>query len=92
MKEGSFDSQFQGQIPNLDFSTSTAIKTPDQVPERIDLSQVPSQVLKSNVMESLISQNDDLMARLTVSLRRISLLEEKYADAKTEAAKTRSQH
>lgn len=42
--------------------------------------------LKSAVIESLIQQNEDLGARLTVSHRRISLLEEEIAEmrAKTE--------
>jgi chromosome segregation ATPase len=88
MKEGSFE----GQIPGLDFSSNLQTKTPDQLPERIDFSQIPENVLKSNVIESLISQNDDLMARLTVSLRRISLLEEKFSDAKNETNQYRSKY
>ncbi len=90
MKEGSFE----GLMSGLDFNSSTDQKpnTPDQMPERINLSQVPEQILRSNVMESLISQNDDLMARLNVSLRRISLLEEKCTDAKNETAQFREQY
>lgn len=38
-------------------------------------SSIPNEILKSNTVENLISQNDDLMARLKVTLRRLSVLE-----------------
>jgi chromosome segregation ATPase len=99
MKEGSFE----GLMSGLDFNSNLSQKTnargstatpatPDQMPAPLNLSNVPEPILRSNVMESLISQNDDLMARLNVALRRISLLEEKYKDAKTESAQVRAQH
>ena len=59
------------------FQELSQVPIPSQLPDRPDLSSLPSEVLRSGAVESLISQNDDLMARLSVSLRRISLLEEK---------------
>ncbi len=92
MKEGSFE----GLMSGLDFNTDPNLKnhqpTPDELPKKIDLTNVPENILRANVMESLISQNDDLMARLNVSLRRISLLEEKYTDAKTETGTVRAKY
>ncbi len=51
------------------------IPLPDEMPRRQDLSQLPREILKSSTVENLISQNEDLMARLTVALRRLSILE-----------------
>lgn len=84
MSSGSFDSQLTG----LDFESEIeirSIKTPNQLPDRIDLTQVPENILRSGVIESLINQNDDLMSRLTVALRRVASLEEKIADSQLEA-------
>ena len=39
------------------------------------LQRVPKDILRSSSIESLISQNEDLMARLKVTIRRLSLLE-----------------
>lgn len=51
------------------------IPLPDELPRRADLSHLPKEILKSSTVENLISQNEDVMARLKVSLRRLSLLE-----------------
>lgn len=40
-----------------------------------DYSQIPRDILKSTTVENLISQNEDLMSRLKVALRRLSTLE-----------------
>ena len=40
-----------------------------------DYSHIPKDILKSNTVENLISQNEDLMSRLKVALRRLSTLE-----------------
>lgn len=52
-----------------------SIPLPDEVPRRQDLSQIPKDILKSTTVENLISQNEDLMGRLKVALRRLSSLE-----------------
>jgi chromosome segregation ATPase len=53
-----------------------AVPLPNEVPRKLDLSHLPLPVLRSGSVEALIAQNEDLMARLTVTLRRLSLLEE----------------
>lgn len=66
-------------LANLDFdqtsNRSEGIPLPDEMPKRNDFSHLPKEILKSSTVENLISQNEDLMARLKVSLRRLSLLE-----------------
>ncbi|MCB0356176.1 MAG: hypothetical protein KDD40_04175 [Bdellovibrionales bacterium] len=47
-----------------------------------DFSQWPIEVARSKAVEALIQQNDDLMARLSVQLRRISALEEELNTSK----------
>lgn len=76
MENGSFQAQSQvndleGERPNL--------PVPNQVPEPVDLSHLPSHILRSGAVETLIQQNEDLTARLRVGLRRNSLLEEKIS-------------
>ncbi len=45
-------------------------------PEIFDFKQIPRDVRKSGTVEALISQNEDLMARLKVNLRRMTTLED----------------
>ncbi len=56
------------------------IPTPNQIPAAIDLSQLPSHVLRSGAVEALANQNEDLVARLSVTLRRTALLENEIAE------------
>lgn len=68
------------ELSNLDFVPEQhkeigSIPLPDEMPRRHDLSQIPKDILKSNTVENLISQNEDLMGRLKVALRRLSSLE-----------------
>lgn len=71
------------KLANLDFETDnetemfsiSRIPLPDELPRQTDYSHLPKDILKSSTVEGLISQNEDLMARLKVSLRRLSLLE-----------------
>lgn len=65
------------------------IPLPDEMPKRPDLSQIPKEILKSSTVENLISQNEDLMARLKVSLRRLSLLELENQKLSEETQKAR---
>ncbi len=57
-----------------------SVPLPNQVPSPVDLSVVPEHILRSGAVESLIQQNEDLMARLAVALRRNSLLEERVSE------------
>lgn len=52
------------------------IPLPNHLPRKLDLSILPDNVQKSGAIDSLIRQNEDLMARLNVALRRHSILEE----------------
>lgn len=63
--------QGQGHGPEI-----SLVPIPSELPNKPDLTDLPSHILRSGAVESLISQNDDLMARLSVSLRRCALLEE----------------
>ncbi len=53
-----------------------SIPLPSQVPKGLDFTDIPVSALKSSTLESLISQNEDLMARLSVALRKVNELEE----------------
>ncbi len=55
--------------------TKAQLALPDELPLRPDLSHLPDHVLRSTAVETLLQQNDELMSRLSVSLRRISNLE-----------------
>lgn len=56
------------------------IPTPNQIPAPVHLQQIPGHVLRSGAIEALASQNEDLVARLSVALRRAALLENQIAD------------
>jgi chromosome segregation ATPase len=57
------------ELSHLNFETEQKEYQPQ------DYSHIPKDILKSNTVENLISQNEDLMSRLKVSLRRLSTLE-----------------
>ncbi len=67
------------------------IPLPNELPAALNLQHLPSQVLHSSTVETLIGQNEDLMARLKVNLRRNSLLEQKLlqVEADLEAQKNK---
>ena len=66
------------------------IPVPSEVPVAVDTSLIPKEVLRTGAVESLISQNEDLMARIKVLIRRQSSLENQLADA--EKAKQATAH
>ncbi|NJL24681.1 MAG: hypothetical protein HC902_05610 [Calothrix sp. SM1_5_4] len=72
------------------FHTSQAderVKTiplPNQLPKGLDFTEIHPSALKSSALETLISQNEDLMARLSVSLRKTSELEERLSASESE--------
>ena len=59
-------------LPELNQNRNTL---PDHLPMPLQRDQIPAELLRSSTIESLISQNEDLMARLKVTLRRLSILE-----------------
>lgn len=90
METESFQS---AKLEHLNFETETSpvrgIPLPDELPKRSDLSHLPKDILKSSTVENLISQNEDLMARLKVSLRRLSILETENQKLSEETNKAR---
>ena len=52
------------------------LPVPNQLPQTPDLSHLPADILRSSTVETLIHQNEDLLSRLSLSLRRNSSLEE----------------
>ena len=58
------------------------VPLPTEIPEPPNLSQLPQDILHSGTVETLIGQNDDLMARLKVTLRRQSILEQDILNLK----------
>lgn len=88
------DSFQTAKLGHLDFHTTETpsvsnIPLPDELPRRADLSHLPKEILKSSTVENLISQNEDLMARLKVALRRLSILETDNQKLSEEANKAR---
>lgn len=81
MENGSFHNL---ELSDLNFSTDLTddfvefkrqpLKTPQ--PQVVDFKHIPEDVRKSNTVETLISQNEDLMARLKITLRRMTMLED----------------
>ncbi len=68
-------------LRNIDFLQDeetfsiSKIALPDEMPRAADRADIPHELLKSTTVENLISQNEDLMGRLKVALRRLSSIE-----------------
>lgn len=56
------------------------IPLPMEIPPPPNLSQLPSHILHSGTVETLIGQNEDLFARLKVNIRRNSILEQQIME------------
>lgn len=96
MEEGSFRS-VDHALDNAYFIDDTAITEseveieemdvhriplPDAVPPKLDFKNLPHQVLRSATIDSLLQQNEDLMVRLKVQIRRNADLEEQVRSFK----------
>lgn len=75
--------------PPADELDSTVVPLPTQAPEQPDYSRIPERVLRSGAVETLIGQNEDLMARLKVNIRRCSSLEARLSEQEREASDLR---
>lgn len=62
---------------NDDDQTSVPVPLPTEVPPPPNLSQLPAHILHSGTVETLIGQNEDLMVRLKVNIRRNGVLEQR---------------
>lgn len=56
------------------------IPLPHEIPPPPDLSQLPNHILHTGTIETLIGQNEDLMSRLKVNIRRNSVLEQQIME------------
>lgn len=56
------------------------VPLPTEVPPPPDLSSLPPHILHSGTVETLIGQNEDLMSRLKVNIRRNSILEQQLLE------------
>lgn len=52
------------------------VPVPSQIPKPVDLSGLPSHILRSSAIETLTRQNEELLARLSVAIRRLAQTEE----------------
>jgi chromosome segregation ATPase len=92
METKNFPSNILG---HLDFTADQSpldISLPNELPKRNDYSHLPADLLKTTTIENLISQNEDLMARLKVSLRRLSILEIENKNMNEEMNRVRLTH
>jgi len=81
MEKGSFHTS--QKFPSSDEKVR-AIPLPNQLPKGIDFTEIPVAAFKSSVLDSLINQNEDLMARLSIALRKTSESEELIARFESE--------
>jgi chromosome segregation ATPase len=77
----------EGEMEEDDFPYSSQLNKIDRLQSKSSYENLPLDVTKSKAIDALIQQNDDLMARLSVGLRRISSLEEQL-DQTTEEKKS----
>ncbi len=95
MAQGTFETSLDLNFTEAEINGRGPVSlpnTPDQLPDPIDLADLPESILQSSAMEAVIQQNEDLMARLTVSLRRISFLEEKVKESTAESQTYKDRH
>lgn len=88
MEKGSFQTPLK-----LQETLETAVRKiplPNQLPKGIDFSEIPVEHLRSATLESLINQNEDLMARLSVALRRTNEFEERVHSLEADNSALRS--
>jgi chromosome segregation ATPase len=89
MEKGSFHTSVNPVIQQNDEAVRK-IALPNQLPKGIDFSELPVERLKSSTLESLINQNEDLMARLSVSLRRANEFEDRIQSLESENSTLRA--
>jgi chromosome segregation ATPase len=79
MEKGSFHTSPEANPTAITDELVKNIPLPNQMPRGVNFRDIPASAMKSSTLESLISQNEDLMARLSVSLRKANQFEEKAA-------------
>ncbi len=69
-----------------------SIPLPLDIPPPPNLSSLPAHILHSGTVETLIGQNEDLMARLKVNIRRNSILEQQIMEQDRLHARLKHEH
>ncbi len=82
-QDDAHDNELQLMNP---FGNSMPIPLPLEIPAPPNLSQLPAHILHSGTVETLIGQNEDLMARLKVNIRRNSILEQQIMEQDRQAS------
>lgn len=90
MEEGFFQPSARSQIEK-DKETE-GLPLPHQLPQGADISRIPVDILRTSTVETLLNQNSDLMARLSVSLRKSNSLETRISELNTENAHLRQRY
>jgi chromosome segregation ATPase len=91
MEKGSFHTSGPAPLSQKEIEEKVkAVPLPNQLPKGIDFTDIPPAALKSSTLEILINQNEDLMARLSVALRRNNDLEERVAGFERESLNMRN--
>lgn len=65
------------------------VPLPTEIPPPPNLASLPARILHSGTVETLIGQNEDLMARLKVNLRRNAILEQQILELEKDLAELR---
>lgn len=73
-------------------AASIPIPLPLEIPPPPNLSQLPAHILHSGTVETLLGQNEDLMARLKVNIRRNSILEQQIMEQDRQTAELKGAH
>jgi chromosome segregation ATPase len=89
MENGSFQSH---RLPELDFIDNDNIESSSQSSEHISNLRRRSASPPSETVEALISQNEDLMARLKITLRRMTSVEEQLKKSSHELKNLKVAH
>jgi predicted nucleic acid-binding Zn-ribbon protein len=75
-----------------DMPNAVSVPLPMDLPPIPNLSNLPAHILHSGTVETLIGQNEDLMARLKVNIRRNSVLEQQIMEQDRLHARLKSEH
>lgn len=93
MEKGSFHTSNPHRTSTTQADLEERVKSiplPNQLPKGLDFSDIPPAALKSSTLESLINQNEDLMARLSVALRKNNEMEERVLAHERESQNLRN--
>lgn len=81
-----------GDIDMGDQEDSPNVPIPIEIPPPPNLAQLPPRILHSGTVETLIGQNEDLMARLKVNLRRNASLEQQILELERSLQQARQEN